>query len=397
MRQAANWVRGWVEFQVTGETPEEFLNLCARCDLGFWKPRKVDGSTWVCRVSFLDWPKVPPLAERAGCQAGLLRRGGLPGLVWRARYRYVLLAGLALCLGAVAALGQFVWAVEVVGNETVPTGAILAQLRSQGLRPGAFGPGLDTRQIGNVLILDIPELSWASVNLRGAVCQVVVREGVAKPELVDETKIARVVAKYPGIVTRVATTQGQQMVRKGNTVAAGDTLINSYVDFEEPVGYNGDMGGITVRAKGRVWARTWHTLTAAIPLELEAKLPTGRAVARWSLEVLGRTVKFYPKGSISYAKYDKIASYYTASLPGGQALPLSLKRVVCREYQTQAVPVDPEEAEAILRDRLTRRLEQVVDGGEVLRTDWKLDRADGLLTLTLLAECEQEIGLTVEE
>ena len=397
MQKAANFVRGWVEFQVTGETPEEFFNLCARKSLGFWQAQKLDKTTWTCRVSFWDWPKVSPLAEKTLCQAKLLRRGGVPGFLWKLRYRYALLAGLVVCLGTVGVLSRFVLTIQVSGNEQVTTAAILTQLRAQGVRPGAFGPGLDTRQISHAVLLELPELSWMTINLHGTVCQVLVREGTPKPDILPEDQPAHIIAKFPGIITRIEATSGQQLVDKGNTVAAGDTLISSWVDFVEPEYYQGDMGGMTVRATGRVWARTWHTLKASMPLESQVKASTGRKKTRWSLEIFGSTMKFYPKGGIPYEKYDKIAVYHTVTLPGGRALPLSLKKETCREYTPQSAPIAQEAAIEVLRAQLARRLSTLADEEEILRVDWQVDRTDTLLTLTLLAECEQEIGVTVED
>lgn len=397
MQKAANFVRGWVEFQVTGDAPEEFFNLCARQSLGFWQARKLDKATWRCRVSFLDWPRVAPLAEKTLCQAELLRRGGVPGLLWKLRYRYALLAGLVACLAVVGVLSRFVLTIQVLGNERVSTSAILTQLRAQGVRPGAFGPGLDTRHISHAVLLELPELSWMTINLHGTVCQVLVREGTPKPDILPEDRPAHIVAKYPGIITRIEATSGQQLVDKGNTVAAGDTLIGSWVDFVEPEYYQGDMGGMTVRATGRVWARTWHTLKASMPLESQVKTPTGRKKTRWSLEIFGQVMKFYPKGGIPYEKYDKITAYHTAALPGGRTLPLSLKKETCREYTPQSAPIDQETAVEVLRDQLARRLATLASDEEILRVDWQVDRTDTLLTLTLLAECEQEIGVTVED
>lgn len=397
MQQAANFIRGWVEFQVTGESPEEFFNLCARQGLGFWRPRKVDKTTWNCRVSFLDWPRVAPLAQRTLCQAKLLRRGGVPGFLWKVRYRYALLAGLVLCLGAVGVLSRFVLTIQVSGNETVSTAAILTQLRAQGVRPGVYGPSLDTRQISHAVMLELPELSWMTINLHGTLCQVLVREGTPKPDILPEDRPAHIIAKYPGIITHIDATSGQQLVEKGNTVAAGDTLIGSWVDFVEPQYYDGDMGGMTVRATGRVRARTWHTLKASMPLESQAKALTGREKTRWSLEFFGQRVKFYSKGGIPYEKYDKIATYHTVILPGGRVLPLSLKKTVCREYVQHSAPVDQEAAVEVLRQELGRRLSTLVDEEDILRADWQVDQSDTLLTLTLLAECEQEIGVTVED
>lgn len=290
MQKGANFIRGWADVRVTGAAPEEFFNLCAQRDIRFWRLRKEDAGSWTCRASFLDYPKLADIALRSQCEVALLGRGGVTGLVWKLRYRYALLIGLVVCLGLVTVLGQVVLTVRVSGNVEVPTGAILSQLKAQGVKPGAFGPSLDTRQIGHAVILELPELAWMTINLRGTVAEVVVREGKPRPELMEEDEIAHIVARHPGIITKIQTTRGQQLVEKGDTVAAGDTLIGSWVDFEEPEYYVGDMGGMTVRATGRVWARTWHTLRAAIPLEGQAKCLTGRDKSRWSLEILGHSL-----------------------------------------------------------------------------------------------------------
>lgn len=397
MQGAANFVRGWVWLQVVGACPEEFFNRCARESLGFWAVKKLDATTWTCRVSVWDWKRVEPLAARTQCEVTLLRRGGIPGFLWRLRRRYALLVGLALCLVAVGVANQFVLTVRVSGNVRVPTGAILTQLRARGVKPGAFGPGVDTRQVCHEVILELPELSWMSINLHGTVCDVLVREGVPRPELVDEGTPAHVVAKYPGIITRIDVTRGQQMVERGNTVAAGDTLIGSWVDFVEPQYYEGDMGGMLVRAGGRVRARTWHTLKASIPLEGQAKAFTGREKSRWSLEVLDHSIKFYRRGGISYDKYDKITSYHTARLPVVGSLPLSLKKETCREYEPESREIDRQRAADALKGELQERLEAMARPEEIKRVDWAVTEGGGLLTVTLLAECEQDIGVTVED
>ncbi len=397
MQKAANFVRGWAEFQVTGESCEEYLNLCAREGLGVWRFKKLERTRWSCRVSFLDWPRAKALAGRSGCGIELIRRGGVPGLLWQLRYRWALLAGLVVCLALTALAGQFVLDVRVSGNHRVSTGAILTQLRAQGVRPGTFGPGVDIRQVSHAVMLELPELSWMTINLHGSVCEVLVREGTPRPELMEEDVPARIVAKYPGIVTHVDATRGQQLVEEGQTVAAGDTLIGSYVDFVEPEGYNGDMGGMTVRAGGRVRARTWHTLKASMPLTQQVKVPTGREKHRFSLEFFGRGVKFYAKGGIPYPKYDKIVTYHTPALPGGLTCPIAIREETCREYTLEEGPADPEEAQLTLQDELTRRLEALASEDEVLRVNWEMEESETCLTLTLLAECEQLIGLTVED
>lgn len=397
MQKAANAIRGWAEVQVQGANCEEFFNRCARDGIGFWRAKRRDEVTWMCRVAFLDAGRVTALGQKGQWEVRLLRRGGLTGTAWKLRRRYAFWAGMAACIAVVAVLSRFVVTVRVSGNVKVPTGAILTQLRARGVRPGAFGPGLDTRQISHEVILELPELSWMSINLHGMVAEVLVREGDPRPELMEEDEPAHIAAKYPGIITKIQATRGQQMVEKGDTVVAGDTLIGSWVDFVEPEGSTIDMGGMTVRATGKVWARTWHTLKAAIPLNAQAKEYTGREKTRWSVEILGRTAKISPGGGISYERYDKITKYHTPTLPDGRELPFSLRREVCREYTLKETPIDAEKGEVILRAALEERLKTLAEKGEVLKTDWSVQEQNGLLVVTLLAECEQEIGITIEE
>ena len=57
-----------------------------------------------------------------------------------------------------------------------------------------------------------------------------------------------------------------------------------------------------------------------------------------------------------------------------------------------------EQAEERLKQVLLQRLDGLMDAndGIVLRSDMVTRMANGMLTVTLLAECEEEIGRTVE-
>lgn len=134
-----------------------------------------------------------------------------------------------------------------------------------------------------------------------------------------------------------------------------------------------------------------------MPLTEQVKVPTGREKRRFSLEFFGHDMKFYAKGGIPYAKYDKIVTYHTPALPGGLTCPVSLREELCREYTLEEAPLDLEEARLTLQDELTRRLGALAAEDEILRVNWETEESETCLTLTLLAECEQLIGLTVED
>lgn len=79
-------------------------------------------------------------------------------------------------------------------------------------------------------------------------------------------------------------------------------------------------------------------------------------------------------------------------------MPVWLTTETLRPYELEERAVDREEAALRLEQALRVRLEQLMaaNAGQVLRTDLVSKEADGRLTVTLLAECREEIGRVVE-
>ena len=324
MQFIVNFLRGSVCFTVCGPFPERFLNLCAQNGVGFWGLVWLDGQTLELKVARRDARKVRALAEKVGCEASAKGRKGVPFFLAGFRRRYALVIGLVLSLAAAGVLSQFILTVEVSGNETIPSAVILAELSRQGVRPGTYGPGLDLRRISQEALRRIDGLSWMSVNLHGTRAEVLVRERSPAPELRDETTPAHIVAAADGILEDVEVLEGQALFREGQAVLAGEVVISGVVDLKEPQYATVDAGQRLVHARGNVWASTYRTLEACIPLEAQTKVYTGEGETAWALTVLGHTFNFFGKGTISAAGYDKITTTHILTLPGGREMPLAL-------------------------------------------------------------------------
>ena len=398
MQNWVNFLRGSLWIQVTGAFPERFLNLCAQGGVIFWSPELPDQHTLRLRIARQEFTRTGELARRVGCEITVLERSGLPHFLHRFRRRYALLLGLALALCAVAVLSHFILTVEVSGNETVPTARILEELKRLGVRPGVYGPSIDENLVANEMRLALDDLSWIAVNLHGTRAEVLVAERTPKPAVVNERIPAHIVADGSGIITKMRVLNGQANYHVGDTVVEGDILISGVIDLEEPQYSTIDMGTLTVRAEGTVQARTWRTLTTVIPLEATVKTYSGQEIDRWSLTFFSQRLQFYKNGGISYERYDKITENHSLSLPGVGTLPVTLTREELREYGLAAAPIDPAAAEELLRARLEERLNaRMADHeGQVVSTEFSSSQRNGLLTVTLTAECSEQIGKTLE-
>ena len=393
LQKTANLLRGNVRLEVTGVFPERFLNLCAQRTLSFWDVEWPEPHVLRLTVAWSGRKGLDELAAKTGCTIKRLASGGLPGFLARFRKRYALLLGLALALAAVCVLSRFVLVVEVTGGQNVPTQTVLTELYRLGLRPGVYGPGVDTRTISNEALLRLDGLSWLTVNIHGIRAEVVVRDKVEKPEILDKTVLGDIVADAPGLVTKLEVFSGDPAVEVGATVLPGDVLIRGSVRLDPPQYSEYPTEWMPVRAMGRVEARTWRTLTAEIPLEAGVKAYTGEEQTRYSCAIFGRRVNFYRNSGIPFDEYDKIDDTWNLTLPGGTVLPFALRRETLRAYDLAPAPLDRTACAAMLEERLSRELAALLgEAGRVVTQSFTARERDGTLRVTLSAECAEELG-----
>ena len=397
MKRLINWILGYAVIRAEGAFPERLLNLCAQHRLPFWGVFWEGETGFVFRVRLCHLQRLEEYGQRGFCTLEELERrgGGAAFLRWRKRWGF--LAGMALALAAVAVLSRFVLTVEVTGNERIPSAVILSELQRLGVRPGVYGPGLDRVELANRAIMALPELSFLSINRTGTRIRIVVREEEPPPKLLDENTPADVVAGADGIILDIHTAAGEARFADGDTVRKGEILISGSVELPKAEGNAVDMGTLVVHAAGEVRARTWRVMSASIPLVAGEKTFTGEKITLYGGKILWWAPDFFGNSGISYEKYDKITETRFLRL-FGRELPIGCSAVTFREYTLTQRPIDAGAAGAMLEEELLGRLAKVLaeNEGTPLRTDFVHREERGLLTVTMLAECEEEIGVTVE-
>ena len=392
MKALFNVLRGMILLEVTAPFPERFINLCAQGNIEFWAMEQLDQHTLRLTARRRYKKEILAIAQKLGCEVHLEGSRGLPDFLGRFRARYAFLAGLCFAVCAVLFLSRFVLTIEVTGNEQVPTAVILSQLRQLGVRrgrQGVDGPSLDRKQLAQEALVELPELSFMAINLHGTRLEVIVREVVKAPERVDVAENIDLAAETDGLILKVEPELGDSLVKVGDTVAAGDILISGTVTMEPPI-YSGLPNRyFQTHARGRVWARTWRTFTASIPLESLGKEYTGREKSCWSVTLFGRRIEIFGTTSISWPMYDKITTVRQS------ALPLALVREQFREYQAVTLELDRDQAQTMVEGRLLEQLRTLIgEDGTVSASRFTARVEEGILEVTLNAECREEI--TVE-
>lgn len=389
MRKAAGhrmglnrYVHGAARLELTGALIEELLNDAAEAGIVLRAVESCGSCVLRLTVDERDLAALRSMAERRYLDVhSLSLRGGSQSRALLRR-RAVLLLLSSLTAAGLFLASLFIWDVDIRGAERLSHGQILRALEDSGLRYGSFWPALSAGEIRNALLLRLPELAWASVNLNGSRAEVLLLERTEKPEIYQQTAFADLTAKAAGIVTRTAVQNGKCTVRPGTLVAPGELLIAGTVDSltAEPR---------QVRALGEVWAQTFHECTAVCPLPERRKIDGGRGFTRFAVKIGEKRVNFYFNSGNPIDEYDKILYEIKLGVPGLFTLPISLLCERCTEIRT--VPETGSRSEEITA-RLKERLLQSIEG-EILSETVNVCESEQLLTVTLRAQCEENIAV----
>lgn len=385
MKRAVNFMRGTVRVLVECPYPERLVNICAHNNIEFWDLKRVSPTTVHISMHIAGYRKLSSLAPKAGFEVRHVRKSGIPFFFWKLRKRYVLLAGVLLMLLMVWGMSLFIWEIDVKGNETVSTQEIMATLRELGVGIGAFGPAISSEAISNDVLIKLPDLAWIAVNVSGSHAEVLVRERIRKPEILDESAPVMVYAVKSGIIASMNVFEGKNMYKSGDTVQAGDILVTGIMDSL-------CSGKRTVHAMADVYARTWYTLSAQITLDTLEKTYTGHKQTKTALILAGCRVNLYFNGGISFEHYDKMTDVRILKLPTGNILPITIIKEKYDEYTVSDVYFSMLRAQEVLQTDLLDRLELRLLDGKVVKTDFESTLKDNVLTVALHAECLEQIA-----
>lgn len=392
MKKLMRFMLGFVRIRVTGVFPERFLNLCGTERVPFWEPERPDERTLIVTVPLTAQKRSKVLAKKAFCETEVLQKSGLPFFLRNFRSRYALLGGMLFAVAGAVILSGFILVVDVTGNSAVSDSVILTELERIGFGVGSYGPAVNVRALSNRVLLDLPELSFLTINISGVRAEVVVREAAEIPELEDWRQSADVTAKADGLILDIDPLIGRPMVMEGEAVLKGEVLISGLEEHHTGDGSGQVIGLTQVRAEGRVMAQTRRVLRASTPLCVTSRGQPVSSRTMWTINFLKNSIKFGSDGSIPAGVCDKIKIEYPLTLPGGVSL--SLSKTIVTVYESTERQAERGSAEDFLRETLERRLSMMLgEEGQLLHRKTTFSERDGVLTAELEAACIEQIGI----
>ncbi len=343
-----------------------------------------------CRLSYTT--RLCLLCASRGINIRLERKGGLPLWFYRYRRRMGLLIGAVLAFVLFYMAGNVIWDVRVDGEESIDVTAFVDELDECGLRVGSWIPKMDTDAIERRILSRSDKVAWISVNLKGTVAYVQIRELMRPPKTENESfgqpsgQPVNLVARCDGIIESVRLVSGEVVVKPGELVRAGDLLISGVRD-------SGNFGYRIRTANGQVMAVTEHTMVVQIPLKQQEKSYLPQKSEQKTLFFFGKSIKVTKNSGNFGEECDTIKKMEVFSLGSGVPLPIFVETVIARPFEWREICLSEQQAERMAEDELERQLnEALADQGILLSKAVSRSVSEEYYTINCRYRCVENIA-----
>lgn len=223
---------GYINFRAWGGFADRFINLCTKDEIPLWNIRNINGNI-TASTTIDGYLSIRSAARKSGMRVRATEKKGLIFFLKRNKLRAGLFLGVAVSAVIVAILSQFVWSVSLVGNVTLDDDYILNTFEKYGVCVGSKISSVDTELAAQNAMSEIEKLSWASVNLKGSVMVIEVREKTDAPEIYDSKTPTNLVAGEDGVILSIDVLYGNEEVKPGSAVLKGDLLISGLISHPD--------------------------------------------------------------------------------------------------------------------------------------------------------------------
>lgn len=377
---------GYIVIEIEGLSLEKFMNLTVLKGIYMWSVKRTSPTTLIACMGIRDFKCLRQVQKKVRCRISIIDKRGLPFAIYKFKRRKGLIIGLIIFCLLIYGISSFIWVVEIRGLESMDEDIIREKLGGLGIVEGVFKGSIDIAHIENKMMIEIPDISWISIELKGTKAIIRLVETVKPPDMLDMETPCNIVANKAGIIHKMTVLEGFPTVEEGDVVEQGELLVSGIVDYADTTGVR------YVHAMGDILARTWYETETETNIKDFKHKKTGKT-AKCKYIKLGDHIVDFIVEPISFEEYEVLEK---SELFFGEGRFIPLEFLVREYYELEtlsdetAIEKAKEEAKKLASIQIAK---SVPDGGKIIDKTYKYDIIEGeRIMCTAYFEVLEDIG-----
>lgn len=352
-----NYLRGYAIIIVKGLKIERFINLAVINNIYIWDIEKLDYTTAKAKIGLENFRRLRDIVRKTDSSVSILSKHGFPFVLRNIKRKKLFYASLLSLFIFIYIMSSFVWMIEIVGAKNVDNEKIVKCLCDEGLKEGSLKGRLDRRHIENQVLINMPELSWIGIQIKGTKAVVEVVEKREEPPLISRTDACDIVAAKDGVITKLLVLSGDPLVADGTSVRKGQKLVTGTILRE-------NLEPRQIHSLAQISARTWYEDAEEIPLQQIEYKSTGKIVRQYKLKLINK--EFSRKRSVNFKDFNEYIKERNLISFGDYVFPVKLIEYRFEELVPELKTLMVNEAKERCMERLSARIKLQIPEGAVI-------------------------------
>ena len=380
-----NFIKGYIQIEVEGFFIERFLNTCAKEGIKLWGTKRKNKSIVTTNIHIENFKKIRKIAKKTQNKVRIKKKRGIPFIIKKYKNRKVFIFLFFTLILSICILSNFIWNIEIEGNQSISTEEIMNELNESGIKQGVLKYKVDTNKIIEKMRLKDSRISWIGMKIEGTNIKVSIVEAVEKPTIIDENEYCDIVAKKEGIITKINVTKGTALVKEGDVIEQGEKLIGG--------GMEGKYTGVRyMHASGEVEAKVWYIAEMEDNFVREEKITTNQQENKYGIIINKKAINFY-KNLSKFEKYDTMETKNKIKILNNFYLPIEFKKITNYEYKYEQKELTKEELQDEILSKLEKQMNSDVEGKEIVNKDTIVEPTENGIKVKLIYEVIEKIGV----
>ena len=383
--KAIQYLSGYVDIVIEGYYIEKFINICNNEHIELWNIKRENAIKLHTSVEIKNFKLLRNICKKTKCKIKIEKKSGLPFVIKKYKKRKVFIIILLIIIMGIITLSNFIWNIEVEGNNNIPKEELISLASKYGLSVGQWKGKVDEKDVINKIRLERDDIAWVGIDIKGTNAIIKIVEADKKPEIIDEDEYCNIVADKDAMITKVSAQNGTPLVKAGDIVKKGDTLIAGWLEGK----YTGKQ---YVHSHGDIQAKVWYTATEKIDLKETKKVETGNTENKYSVKINNFEINLF-KSLPKFQKYDTINENKKLKLFSNFYLPFEIVKYTYTEYEENTVVHSIEEAKQMGVDKAAETLKENIEGKEILDKQVTVKQYNNYIEVQVTYEVEENIGV----
>ena len=324
-----------------------------------------------CVIRLSDRRKIEELLA-GGVKYSLSEPRGIFGALFSNRQRFGFFAAIVISVVLLFLSSDIVWDVRIEGAEGFDAEAIICELKEAGFSVGKRWSRIDTGAVEINMLKSSERVGWLNINRRGCVAYVKVSNKPLPPDNQVPTGYASIVASRDCVIEEIIVECGYPLVKKGESVRAGQVLISGAIPSE--------IGGGFCYARGEVKGRFSEEISVSVA-EIQKNVVYGEdKLIECTAIIFGFSLNIFKNYRQDAKEYDIINKTDDVTLL--KKLPISVVRTYRRPYSVEDKILTEEEMAADASAKLTEKLLSFLSDMEAVRLKTRGEFSDNEYVMT---------------